>query len=66
MADETRDYSKKEQLSIVVRYADVESANVHEHFLAFTEPDTLNAEGLSTYILSTLDMFKLDPAAIAS
>ena len=47
MADETRDCSKKEQLSIVVRYVDVESANTHEHFSAFTEADTLNADGLS-------------------
>ena len=66
MADETRDCSKKEQLSIVVRYVDVESANIHEHFLAFTEADTLNAEDLSAYILQTLDTFKLDPAAIVS
>ena len=41
MADETRDCSKKEQLSIVVQYVDVESANVYEHFLAFTEADAL-------------------------
>ena len=66
LADETRDCSKKEQLSIVVRYVDVESANMHEHFLAFTEADTLNTEGLSAYILQTLDTFKLDPAAIVS
>ena len=32
MADETRDCSKKEQLSIVVSYLGVESANIHEHF----------------------------------
>ena len=66
MADETRDYSKKEQLSIVVRYVDVESANVYEHFLAFTEATSLNAESLCTYILNTLDTFKLDSAGIVS
>ena len=66
MADETRDCSKTEQLSIVARYVDVESADVHEHFLAFTEADALNAEGLCAYILQTLDTFKLDPAAIVS
>ena len=41
MADETRDCSKKEQLSIVVQYVDVESVNVYEHFLAFNEADAL-------------------------
>ena len=51
MADETRDCSKKEQLSIVVRYVDVESADVHQHLLAFTEADALSAEGLCAYIL---------------
>ena len=66
MADETRDYSKKEQLSIVVRYVDVEYANVYEHFLAFTEATSLNAESLCTYILNTLDTFKPHPAGIVS
>ena len=48
----------------MVQYVDVESANVHEHFLAFTEADTLNAEGLCAYILQTLGSFKPDAAAI--
>ena len=50
----------------MVQYVDVESADVHEHFLAFTEADALNAEGLCVYILQALDTFKLDPAAIVS
>ena len=47
---------------------DVESANVYEHFLAFTEATSLNAESLCTYIyiLNTLDTFKLDPTGIVS
>ena len=48
---------KKEQLSIVVWYVDAESTDVHEHFLAFTKPDTLNAEGFCAYILQTLDTY---------
>ena len=64
MADETRNYSKKEQLSVVVRYVDVESTNVYEHFLAFTEATSLNAESLCTYILNMLDTSKLDSAGI--
>ena len=39
---------------------------MHEHFLAFTEADALDAESLRAYILQTLDTFKLDPAAIVS
>ena len=31
LADETKDCSKKEQLSLVVRYADVNSATIFEH-----------------------------------
>jgi len=50
LADESSDCSKKEQLSIVVRYVDVESAIVYEHFLAFTEAATLNAESLCAHI----------------
>ena len=58
--------SNKEQLSIVVRYVHVESANVYEYFLPFTEATSLNAESLCAYILNTLDTFKLDPANIVS
>ena len=31
----------------MVQYVDVESADVHQHLLALTEADALNAEGLS-------------------
>ena len=55
----------KKQLSIVERYVDVESANVYEHFLASLK-QLFNAESLCTYILNTLDTFKLDPAGIVS
>ena len=37
LADETKDFSKTEQLSIVVRYVDVKTATIHERFLTFTE-----------------------------
>jgi len=32
LADETKDCSKVEQLSIVIRYVDVETAAIHERF----------------------------------
>ena len=66
LADETTDCSRKEQLSIVVKCVDVDTANVYEHFLTFTEAATLNAESLCALILKALDTFKLDPAAIVS
>ena len=51
LADETIDCSRKEQLSIVVRSVDVDTANVYEHFLTFTEAGTLNTESLCALIL---------------
>ena len=51
LADETKDYSKLEQLSIVVRYVNAELATIHEHFLTYVEAKVLDAEGLSTYVL---------------
>jgi len=66
LADETKDCSKKEQLSLVVRYVDVDSATIFEHFLSYTEANSLNAESLSSYIIETLRDNKLDPAQIVS
>ena len=54
LADETKDCSKKEQLSIVFRYVDLESAIQYEHFISFVEATSFNAESLSTYIIKTL------------
>ena len=64
MADETKDLSKKEQLSIIVRY--VESVTVKERFLTFFSANNLNAESLSQYILDTLKQYGLDPQMIVS
>ena len=64
MADETKDLSKQEQLSIVVHY--VESATVKETFLTFLLAGNLNAESLSQYILDTLKQYDLDPQMIVS
>ena len=50
----------------MVRYVNVESVNMHEHFLAFTEAAILDAESLHAHILKTLDTFKLDLAVIVS
>ena len=37
LADETKDCSRKELLSIVLRYVDIESAIQYEHFISFVE-----------------------------
>ena len=60
LADETKDCSKVEQLAIILRYVDLESATVHKRFLTYVEAKCQNAEGLATYILSTLNKHKID------
>ena len=52
MAHETRDISKKEQVSIVVRY--VNASAVYESFLTYVTAHDITAEGLSTLITNTL------------
>lgn len=52
LCDETRDISKKEQMTIVLRY--VSEATVYERFLCFVYAKELNAESLTKYICDTL------------
>ena len=66
LADETKDCSKKEQLSIVLRYVDLESATIHERFLTYVEAKRMDAEALATYILDTIQQHGLDPSKIIS
>ena len=65
LVDESKDISKKEQLSVALRYVDDEAV-VQEHFLTFTEATTCTAEGLTDHILATLNQFDLDPQHIVS
>ena len=60
LADETKDCSKKEQLSIVLRYVDLESATIHKRFLTYVEAKHMDAEALATYILDTIEQHGLD------
>lgn len=62
MADETKDYSKQEQLCLVVRYV----GNVKQHFLSYVQATSLNAESLSLYIKEQLIHYGLDPNNIVS
>ena len=66
LADETKDSSKEEQLSIVIRYVDVDMAEQNEWFLTYVKTSSLNAEGLSSYILTALHDNGLDPSGIVS
>lgn len=68
LADETKDLRKKEQLSIAVRYVDVDSnsAKITERFLTYDEASSLNAESLSKYILDTLNLYSLDVSMMVS
>ena len=66
LADETNDYSKKEQLAIVLRYVDVEAVKLFEHFLTYIEATALDAGSLSGFILDALRKNQLDLECIAS
>ena len=66
LADETKDCSKCEQMAIVLRFVDVETGTIFEHFLTYVEVVSLDAQGLSTYILDTRRHFGLDPTCIVS
>ena len=66
LADETKDSSKCEQLPIVLRYVDIASATIFEHFVTYVEATSLNAESLSKFILDTLKEHGLDPHCIIS
>ena len=66
LADESKDVSKNKQMSVVVRYVEVSSGNIHERFLNFVQATSLTAEGLSTLLLKILEENKLDPKQIVS
>ena len=53
LVDETKDLSKQEQMSIVVRYVNSEGV-LQEHFLTYIQAARLTADSLTTYILETL------------
>ena len=66
LADETKDTSKQEQLSIAIRYVDSNTHLIVERFLTFVIATELNAEHLSKYILDTLALYNLDVGMIVS
>ena len=53
LIDESKDCSKKEQLSLVLRCIDPKEVAIHEYLLTFVEATTLDAKGLTKYIVDT-------------
>ena len=66
LADESKDISKQEQMVTVLRYVDKTMCTMYERFLTFVKAESLNAEGLSDYIIRILREYDLDPALIVS
>ena len=64
IADETKDISKREQLSIVLRY--VYKGIVHERFVGYVHAHELDASALSQYILKMLSDMDTDIAYCVS
>ena len=58
IGDETKDLSKTEQISVVVRY--LYNKVIHEEFISYTPAETLNADGLCEYICCALFDVELD------
>ena len=57
---------RKNSFFLVVRYVDVDTTTIFEHFLSYTQATSLNAESLSSYIIETLYKHKLHPTKIVS
>ena len=66
LVDETKDCSKKEQISISFRYVDIESAMIFERFLTYVHANKLDAESLTKHIIDTCTFHQLDPSQIVS
>ena len=66
LADESKDCSKTEQLAIVLKYVNINTATQHEHFLTYIKAASQTAESLSAYILAELKQHGLNPADIVS
>ena len=59
LADETKDISRKEQLSIVLRY--VYNGSVYDRFVGYTFAEQLDAESLYKYICNVIQSCNLFP-----
>ena len=66
MADETKDFSKQEQMCFVVRFVNMSKGEIHEHFLTYVEANSLDTTSLSIYIKDLPAKFNLDFMKIIS
>ena len=57
LVDETNDASKTEQISIVLRYVDIDTASIYERFLT---AESQGAEQITHYITITLKKYDID------
>ena len=63
LADETTDCSNKEQLTLVIRFADNQN-QIREEFLDFVEVPSTTGEALSKLLLKQIRFLGLDPNLI--
>ena len=66
LGDESKDCTKKEQLTIALRCVDPKEKAVCEYFLTFVEAASLNAERLTEYIVDTRKKHQLELTQIVS
>lgn len=62
LVDESKDYSKKEQLTLISRCIDPKMLP----FMTFDDATTLDAKGLTQYMVDTLKKYQLDLTCIVS
>ncbi|KAL4091727.1 hypothetical protein QTP88_026374 [Uroleucon formosanum] len=60
LADETTDVSNKEQITLCVRYVDLNANKIGEDFLQFIEIQNMSGKGLSDVILKSMTDFGLN------
>ncbi|KAJ0182100.1 hypothetical protein K1T71_002822 [Dendrolimus kikuchii] len=53
--DCTRDVSRVEQLSIIIRFLNTKTAEIEEHFIGFIAVEKTTAESLTNYIITELE-----------
>lgn len=53
--DCTRDVSRVEQLSIIIRFFNTNTAHIEEHFIGFLAVEKTTAESLTNYIIAELE-----------
>ena len=66
LVDETKDLGKNEQMSISIRYLDLDKVEIAERFPTFVAAPQLTAEHLSKYIFDTLSLFNITVSSMVS